>query len=446
MEEQGNFKRTLGLFSSVSILAGIIIGTGIFLSTKYVFINIGENPNLALLVWLIGGLLSLFAGLCYAELGAAIPKAGGAYVYIHKAFGPYLAFLSGISKFLVSYPGTIAGIAIGFAGFLGAFMPESYGEMSQKMVAIVAIIVLSYVNYRGVKLGAIIQNLTLVGKLLPLVVIILGGAFLFITHDSSTTSAMATNTHAPLTFGALTAAIISSLWAYEGWNNLNNVAEEIKNPKRNLPLAIILSLGLVIVVYVAYNWVMFSNISLDQVINSANPAADTFSAIFGSRFSVLVTIGILISMLGALNGSILVFPRYYYAMAEDKLFFPSIAEIDPKTGTPSKAILWSALISIAFVLIGNFGTLSTMVVFMSWVFNALTIVSLFVFRKTDPDMERPYKVIGYPVIPILVIVAIGLILFASLRDDAMLSIIGIVLTFGVGTPLYMWFKSKNQEA
>lgn len=432
MEE--TFNRRLGLFSGISILAGIIIGTGIFLSVNGIFIASGLNPTITVLAWIVGGMITLFAGLCYGELGASMPRAGGAYIYLTESFGSYVGFLSGISGFLISGPGSLAAIALGFANFLGYFFKMSGLQM--QVLAVALILLFTIINYYGVQFGGFVQNITLVGKLIPLILIIAVGLFAS-GHSGSTTIIDPPKVN----FGL---AIILSLWAYEGWTNLNTVAEEIKHPQRNIPLAIATSIILVMVVYVSYNIVLLKVLTPDQLMSTSNPASLAFEQLFGKGLTIIVTLGILISILGSLNGCTLVFPRTYYAMANRGLLFKSFKTIHPKHKTPSNAIIWSGIIGMGYVLIGNFSTITAMVVFTGWIFNALTIVSIFRLRKKYPDMKRPYRVIGFPVVPIIVLLGIGGILLSTLVQSMVLSLAGIVIILGIGTPMYFIFTHKNK--
>ncbi len=428
------FNRRLGLFSGVSILGGIIIGTGIFLSVSGIFKASGLNPWITIAAWSVGGIVTLFAGLCYAELGASMPKAGGAYIYLTEAFGPYIGFLSGISKFLISGPGSLAAIALGFSNFLGYFFKMSGIQM--QILAIGLILIFTIINYYGVHFGGLVQNITMVGKLIPLILII--GIGLFASGHGQATTII---DPPKVNFGL---AIILSLWAYEGWTNLNTVAEEIKEPQKNIPMSIIISILMVMFVYVAYNMVLLKVLTPDQLVNASNPASLAFEQLFGKGLSVVVTIGILVSILGSLNGCTLVFPRSYYAMANKGLLFKQFKTIHPKYKTPSNAIIWSGIIGMAYVLIGNFSTITAMVVFTGWIFNALTIISVFKFRRMYPHMERPYKVIGFPVIPIIALLGIGGILLSTLVQSIQLSIAGIAIIVVIGTPMYWFFNKQNK--
>ncbi len=433
-----SFRREIGLFGGVSILAGIMIGTGIFLSSGNALKAAYSNPLLTLLIWFVAGLVSLLAGLCYAELGASIPAVGGSFVYLTKAYGEPVGFLAGFSSFLVGNSGSIAAIAVGFAGFLKFFIPME--DITVKVIAITTVIILTILNCLGVKLGSIFQNITMVGKLVPLILIILLGVFI---NRSGNTFSLS-NVPANPTSG-ISAALIMALWGYVGWDNLNTVAEEIKKPRRNIPLSIIIAILGVAAVYCLFNFALFRVLPVDTILNSSNPAGDAAKVLIGNVGGNIVALGILISMLGALNGCVLVFPRSYYAMAKDGVFFKSFGKLNPKYSTPVNALIASALVSIILILMGSFDQLATMVVFTSWVFTFLTIVSVFIFRKKYPKIERPYKVLGYPVIPIVALIFISMILLSTLTSEFTFSMIGIGGTIILGIPAYLYFKYTNKE-
>ncbi|MCL2323246.1 MAG: amino acid permease [Oscillospiraceae bacterium] len=432
------FKKEIGLFSGVSIIAGIMIGTGIFLSSANALKAAYSNPLLTVLVWFIAGIVTLLAGLCYGELGASIPKAGGSYVYLTKAYGSAVGFLSGFSGFVVGSSGSIAAIAVGFTGFLGFFYTLS--PVAVKVIAIGLVIILTVINCLGVKLGSIFQNITMVGKLVPLALIILIGVWI---SRSGANFSLANLPQNPAPGIAL--ALIMALWGYEGWMNLNTVAEEIKNPKRNIPLSITIAIVGVTLIYTIFNFALFRILPIDTIVASQNPAGDAAKVLIGNIGGSIVAVGILISILGALNGCVLVFPRTYYAMAQEKVFFKPFGKLHPKYKTPVNALIASAVVSIIFILIGNFGQLTTMVVFSSWTFNALTIISVIILRRKYPNLERPYKVIGYPIMPIIALISIGFILFSTLTSELYFSLLGLVLNFVVGIPAYFIFRYTNKE-
>ncbi|MDK2856500.1 MAG: basic amino acid/polyamine antiporter, family [Bacillota bacterium] len=428
-------KRELGLWEGVSIIAGIMIGSGIFFLGSFVLQRSHLAPGLALLAWLAGGIITLLAGLCYAELGAAIPRAGGAYVYLREAYGPLMGFLSGWTSFFVSASGSISALAVAFATYFSAIVPLS--PLGIKLLAIGTIIFLTFINALGVKLGGQVQNVLMIAKLLPIVIIIVAG-LVFGSADNPMT-VFPGGTGLLSSFGM---ALIASLWAYEGWSNVNTIAEEIKNPQRNLPLALLIAIGGVTTIYVLFNFALLKVLPAATIAADAKPAAAAAKLIFGPWGASLVTLGALISIFGSTNGCVLVFPRTYYAMAKDGLFFPLFAEVHPEYRTPIPSLIASAAVAIILLYTGTFQQLTTMVVFAGWVFYTLTIVSVFILRRKYPDLPRPYKVWGYPVVPALSVLTSLFLLINCLIEDPRSSLFGLVIP-ALGVPAYYWFKAAQ---
>lgn len=432
-------KREMGLFSAASVIAGIMIGSGIFYIGSFVLQRSNGAPGFSLMVWVAGGIITLLAGLCYAELGAAMPKSGGAYVYLREAYGPMLAFLSGWTSFLVFASGSISALAVGLATYFSAFWPLS--GMAIKIFAVAVIIILTVINCFGVKFGSLVQNIFMIGKLVPILLIAVLGLIMGTVHNPMTMSPVAAGSSGSFV-GPFAIALIASLWAYEGWTNLNTVAEEIKNPRKNLPLAIIIAITGVTLVYVIFNYALFRVLPVQAIIAAdPKPGAVAAERLLGSAGGAVFVLGAFISIFGSCNGCVLAFPRYYYAMAKDGLFFRLFGEVHPKYRTPVPALIASAVVSILLIFTGTFSQLTTMVVFSSWVFYVLTIGSVFVLRKKYPDMKRPYKVWGYPVVPIIATLAATFILLNSLLTDPRSSIIGLIVPV-IGVPVYFAFRKR----
>lgn len=445
-QETGQFKKEMGLFSGISLIAGIMIGSGIFYIGGIVLERTQFSLSTSILVWTIGGVLTLLCGLCYAELGASMPKSGGGYLYLKEAFGEKVAFLSGWSSFLVSASGSNAALAIALVSLLSTIIPIS--GIGVKLLAALTIIGLSIVNILGVKIGSFIQNLLMVAKLIPIILIIILGFSMGDIPLSETMISSKTTFEGGL-FTIVAFAIIASLWAYEGWTNLNTVVEEMKDVKRNLPLALIGAISLVTLVYVLFHLAIFRIVPLSQ-LQTAIEGGDYYIGIqaavslFGAAGGMVVTIGAFISIFGSLNGCILAFPRAYYAMAKDDLFFKGFGELHPKYGTPVKSIIGSCVISVLLVFSGNLSQITSMVVFSGWVFTLLTICSIFIFRRKYPTLERPYKVWGYPIVPILAVLVTLFILVNSFLEDPRSALIGCLVPL-TGVPIYFAFKWFNQR-
>lgn len=422
--------REISLFGGVNILIGIMVGSGIFYLGSYVFMFAGNSQGLALLAWVVGGIVTLISGLCYAELGAMMPKAGGSYVYLREAYGKSIAFMSGFSSFILGSSGSIAALALAFATILNNFIPIP--ENTQKAVAITVILLLTVVNYFGVKFGSWIQNLFTVAKLIPILIILGLGLFLGKeTPNLSLSVGSSTNIMGLISMVAM--GVVATLWAYEGWTNLNNVSEELKNPKRNLPRALIIAILFVMGLYVLFNFAIYRVLSFSEIVTLIGEGklflgTAVANRLLGGFGGTLVTIGMLISVFGATNGCVMVFPRIYYAMAKDGLFFRQIGEINPRTKTPANAILISALISIILIFFRNLNQLTSLVVLQGLIFNGLIFFSVIIFRKTLPTIERPYRVWGYPLIPILAtLVMIGLLVNTLMTSDINNSFLSLLI-------------------
>jgi basic amino acid/polyamine antiporter, APA family len=438
-------KKEIKLFEGISILAGIMIGSGIFAFGGLILYRAGNSLGLSLLVWILGGVITLFSALTYGELGTLFPQTGGYYIYLRNAYGKKVAFLSGVMNFVLSSSGSIALLALIFADVLSYILPVgSY----IKIIAAVVIIVLTVINYLGIKLGALVQKIFLVAKLLPLVVIIVLGLSL-----GRETVSLSIAPVEPVNFFGLIVlvgfAIIGTLWAYEGWTNLNNVTGEMKDVKRDLPKALVISVGLVTLIYVLFIFSLYRMISYQTIIdigpsvNAALPITAMTMAIgdFGAMF---VLIAILISIFGALNGTVMVFPRVYFAMAKDGLFIKQFAKVDRKYQTPSVALLGSGIMSLILLLF-NIEQLLTFVVLGGLIFNTLIFISVFIFRKRLPDQIRPYKVWGYPYVPAIAILGMIMLFIATLVESFVPSLIGVGVLI-VGYFIYPFiFKDEHSE-
>lgn len=443
---QGEFKKELGLFEGVSILGGIMIGSGIFYLGSYVLMRTNMTMGLAVLCWVLGGLVSMLGGLCYAELGASDPVAGGATIYLKKAYSPMLSFISGFNGFLVSGPGSIAGLAIALPTALKGSLGLS--EMAIKAVAIALIITLTYVNMRGVKFGAVIQNLSMVGKMIPiLIILVLGLAMGKEQPDMNIIPQGLENGGLGSIISMTAFAVMATLWAYEGWVNLNTVAEEMKNPEKNLPMSIIIAIAGITVTYSLFNYAIFKVVPFSQ-IQSQIEAGDFYlgttaaNILLGSWGSRLVIITMVIAMFGSLNGCILAFPRSPYAMAKEGIFFEGLGYLHPKYGVPTNSLIAQGIISILLVIFRSLDQLTSLVVFSGMIFKVLVVLAVIVYRKKFPAMDRPYKVFLYPFTVILTAaLLLGLVINTLIEDPvtSMLSIVSVVL----GGALFKYFEKKN---
>jgi basic amino acid/polyamine antiporter, APA family len=441
-------KKELGLFSSVSVLAGIMIGSGIYFFSMVVLGLAFNSLSLSLLAWVIGGLITLFSALTYAELGTLFPKTGGYYVYLRKAYGKRVAFLSGVTNFFLSSSGSVALLALLFAQVLGFMLGANFTNVTVGFIATGIIVVLSLVNFLGLRYGKWVQNVFFIAKLIPLIVIIFYG--LFFGNHSPVANTTSVNVEGGLLLSGFIFAIARTLFAYEGWTNLNTVAEEMKDTKKDLPKALTMAVLLVMGIYTLFVFGLYRIIDATTLANigtSAVEAGFDLSAIytaFGTIFSSfdLSTLGyvifgaIAISIFGALNGSILSFPRVYLAMAEDDTFPKFFEKIHPKFQTPWVAILGQTIVSLVIVLLGynNVDALLTIILFGALIFNTLIFFSIFKFRKTLPNADRPYKVWGYPLVPRLAILGMFILLvvtFINRFADSMIGVFVILIGNGV---------------
>lgn len=458
IERTEKLVRGLTLMDASSIVIGTVIGTGIFIVPAYMAQAVG-SPLLVFAVWIVAGFLSLAGALTYAELGAAFPEAGGEYVYIREAYGPLFGFMYGWTYFLVGKTGSLATLATGFALYLGDLLPlhktyfryayNFFGHPAaitlshQVLVAIGVICFLSIVNIFGVVTGGRLQSvLTLlkVGVILILVVLglIMGQGSI---HNFSSHLTPVAQTGLLSLFGV---AMIKALWAYDGWNNCNMVAGEVRNPQRNIPLALIYGTGGVMLLYLLANAVYFYILPIGRVAASPRVAADVARSFLGNSGGKFVVVAVLISTFAAINGSILSGARIYFAMAEDKLFFARVAEVHPRYRTPVFSILVQAVWASLLTLTGTYEQLLTYVIFAEWILYALGTGSVFVLRRKYPHLDRPYKTWGYPVVPILFVLVAVLLLGNTLVTDAKDSLTGLFL-IALGLPAFWFWQHKREK-
>ncbi|MFU8792896.1 MAG: APC family permease [Acholeplasmataceae bacterium] len=426
-------KKEISIWGGISILAGIMIGSGIFFLGGQILSRIGNSLPLSLLAWLVGGLITLFSGLTYAELGTLFPENGGYYVYLKKAYGRNVAFIAGIMNLVLSSSGSIALLAILFGQVLSNIFPSLANVIW--LVAIVSIIILTVINYLGVKVGTITQIIFMVAKLVPIVAIIILGLVL-----GNQTLDLSTNTLADRSFFdiliAFSFAVVGTLWAYEGWTNLNSVAGEMKNPKKDLPKSLIAAILGVTLIYVLFIFSLYRLVAYGDLITAGNGwfIFNAAAVLFGNSGALVVMISVAISVFGALNGSILVFPRVYQKMAEDGLFFKPFAKSHPTYKTPTLALIISGVMSIFLIALQfDINALLTFIVFAGLIFNTLIFISVFLFRKRMPieTYPRAYKVWGYPAVPILAIAGMVMLLISTLIESLVPSLIGVgVLVIG----------------
>ncbi len=468
-EQTASFKPTLGLLDSTMIVAGSMIGSGIFIVSADITRNVGSAGWL-IAVWVITGFMTLTAALSYGELSAMFPKAGGQYVYLKEAFNPLAGFLYGWSFFAVIQTATIAAVGVAFSKFAGYFFPAlelndtnvllNLGGLkihTAQLVSIVLIIFLTYINTKGVKGGKMIQTTFTVVKLLSLFGLIIFGFFAAkgaiwnanwtdawqMTTRNADGSILAGVTGSAI-LGAIAAAMVGSIFSSDSWNNVTFIAGEIKNPKRNIGLALFLGTLIVTIIYVSANLMYISVLPLNEIASAPQDRVGVAAskAIFGDIGTYVIAVMIMISTFGCNNGLILAGARVYNVMAIDKLFFKKAALLN-KNAVPEYALWAQCIMASILCLSGKYGDLLDMISFVVVLFYALTIIGIFRLRKIKPDMERPYKAFGYPVLPIIyILLAIVFCVFLIIMKPLYAGIgLGIVL---LGIPVY-FVSITNQK-
>ncbi|HUJ20916.1 MAG TPA: amino acid permease [Bryobacteraceae bacterium] len=448
-------KRDLGLWSAAAVVVGTVIGSGIFIVPQTMVQLVG-SPAMVFVVWVVGGALSLAGALSYAELAAAMPEAGGEYVYLTEAYGPLWGYIYGWTQMWVAKSGSIAILATGFFYYLANFLPElehafftvplplgahgapldiRYGQL----LAMALIFSLGVLNYFGVKIGGEVQVAVTILKVALILLIVVAG--LGWGHPAAPVSAAAAL--APLTALGFLAALVKSLWAYDGWNNVSMVASEIRRPQRNLPLALVWGTVAVIAIYILANIAYFYVLSPQQVASSNRVAATMMRQVLGKSGANLVSIAAMISMFAALNGSILSGARVPYALARGGYFFRPMARVNAAHHTPGVAIMALSAWGMIVVLSGTYDQLLDYVIFASWILYGMTAATVLVLRKKRPDLVRPYKTIGYPVVPVLFVLMAAAIVISSLYNSTRESLLGLALILA-GLPFYAHWRKQRR--
>ena len=440
MTGPNELRRSLGFTDLMLITIGTVIGSGIYLVPSGVLRQTGGHTGLAFAVWAVAGFLSLLGALTYAELGAMKPEAGGLYAYLRDAFGPLPAFLYGWASFLVIASGSIAALAVAFANYLSPLLPF---QVPGPVISVAVILVVALINIRGTRGSATVQNWTTGAKcgvlfLLSLVLTLRGngGAGLPATPIAVPNGSLAAG------FGA---AMIGVLWAYEGWQYVTFSAGEAKDPQRTFPRAISIATFLLIVLYLMANLGYVRALGAAGAANSERIAADAIGTILGPVAGAVVSALILVSIFSALNGLVLTTPRMYYAMARDGLFFQKLTSVHPRFGTPVFSIValtaWGALLAAS----GTFNQLLTYAVFTGWIFYALGALAVMMLRRSEPNAVRPFRVPGYPVTPILFVVAAAALVINTIATQPGISSIGLGFV-ALGAPAFFIWRSRGRAS
>jgi APA family basic amino acid/polyamine antiporter len=439
--------RDLGVSHAGAIVVGTIIGSGIFLVPAEMMQAVG-SAKLVYLAWLVGGVLSFFGALTYAELGALKPQAGGEYIYVRDGYGPLAGFLYAWTTFFISKPASIATITTGLVRILGTFavfsffskeivtspLPVSYAQL----VAIAAAVLISVLNYLGVKKAGEFQ---LIFTLLK-VGIILAIVFIGFSYSGGSWSHFAGSfAGAKGGVAGFMAALVAALWAYDGWNDLNMVAGEIRKPERSIPLALIFGVATVGALYMLVNAAVQYVLPPAAIAVSPRPASDAIGLVLGAAGASVVSAAMALSMLVTLNGTTMSGARVPFAVARDRYFFSKLAEVHPRFHTPSAAIVAQAGLAITLLLLGgNFRQFFSLAIFSEWLFYMITASTVFVFRHRGEP--RPYSVWGYPVVPVLFVAASAVLLYYTFTANLRNSAWGVLVILA-GVPVFYWFQWRR---
>jgi basic amino acid/polyamine antiporter, APA family len=454
MAENNQLVKGLGLYGAASVAAGTMIGTAIFVVPSRMLRLVG-TPWMVILVWVAAGMLSLFGALGYAELGAAIPKVGGEYVYLHRAYSPGLGFLYSWTTFIIAKPASIAAIATAFVLYLSYFFPALTRVIWRAAVplpghawtldftglqfgAAIMIALLSVLNIFGVRRAGNVQTFFTACKIGVLALLIVLGFALgqgSFAHFGEASGVPASGS----LLAAFGVATVAALYAYDGWNNLSMVAGEVENPQHNIPRALIYGTILVIAVYVLANLAYFYVLAPGTATTSSTIAADAARQFLGKWGGGFVAAGVMISAFATLNGSILTGARVPYATAADGLFPRSLARLNPRFHTPAVSIVAQAVIAMLFAMTGTYDALYTKVIFSEFLFYALVTSAVFVLRRREPALERPYRTWGYPLVPAVFVTLSVLLLVNTFVEQRSDSLWGLLLV-GSGIPAYFLWK------
>jgi APA family basic amino acid/polyamine antiporter len=465
----------LGLFDSTTLVMGSMVGSGIFIVAADVSRQV-QSPGLFFLTWVLSGLMTVIGAICYGELAGMMPRAGGQYVYLRESFGPLFGFLYGWTLFLVIQTGTVAAVAVAFGKFLGVFAPWvsantillnagavtlfghtlSLAVSSQQLIAIVVVFFLSILNTFGLRIGAGVQNVFTVLKVSTLLAVVLLGIWWATDHSvpASPGTSIWRGAHWDLTTLTLIAvALVGPLFSSDAWNNVTFTGSEVINPKRNLPLALFMGTAIVCLIYVACNWAYYRALPFAGVVSGGlmqrgiqhaaedRVATAAVQVMLGGKGAGLMAAAIMISAFGCINGLVLAGARVYYAMAKDGLFFTSVANVHPRYHTPANSLVVQAIWASFLTLTGSYNELLDYVVFAVVLFYILTILGIFRLRRTNPDAPRPYRVLGYPYLPLVYIAFASFVELALLTHKTFRSIAGLCIV-AIGIPVYYFWSGR----
>ena len=445
----------MNLLDSTFLVIGAIIGSGIFMTTGFIAEYL-PSPLMILIVWLLGGFFAMSGALAFAELGTMYPRAGGQYIYLREAYGPWAGFLFGWGFFWVIECGGVAALAVGFAEYFGYFVPAlstktyllklhllgfDYSLSAGQLIAAASILFLSAINYIGIKSGIVVQNIFTFLRIAAVAVFIVLGLTIgskagVVSFEGLMTGDMSFS----IKFFGL--ALIAVLWTYDGWYSINCAAGEIKNPGKNIPRSLILGTVSVTLIYFLMNIVYVSALPIERMKGVARIGELASTQLFGSTATFFISATIMISIFGCLSASILYGPRVFLAMAQDRCFFKSMRYIHPRYRVPTKAIVWQGIWSSLLCLSGTYQDLFEYVVFALVIFWAATGLAVIILRSKQPETPRPYKAWGYPVLPILfVLINLGIFL-NTIWAQPHKSLIGLIILVA-GIPAFLYWQSKE---
>lgn len=427
--------RNLGLWTAAAVLVGTTIGSGIFRVPREVAAALGD-PQAMLLLWVVGGVVTLTGALTIAELAAAYPRSGGIFAYILEAFGPFPAFLYGWAELTVIRAAAVGGISLVFASYLGEFL--AFTPQQERYTAAAVILLIAGLNYLGVAYAAVLMNVTTVLKYGAMLGLAL---FAFTAGQGDVANFTTAAPTATVTFSLMLTALVPIMWTYDGWSNLSFVGGEVKEPGRNLPRALILGTTAIVAIYLLVNAAYLYLLPVTEMAGTARVAAEAARRIplFGGAGAAIISGVVMVSCFGSVNGSILTGPRIFFAMADRGLMFPVIARVSPRFQTPSVAIWLAAGLGVAYVLQNDFAGLADRFVLGVWPFYALAVAGVFVLRRRQPDAPRPYRTLGYPLTPaIFLLASLGMVVNALVAHPAENGVtFGIILA---GVPVYFLWR------
>lgn len=435
MTEDG-LKKSITFVEAIAIVVGMIIGSGIFLKPSIIFHDAG-SPVMGVMAWVIGGIITLASALTIAELASTIPKTGGLYVYLEELYGEVWGFLLGWVQTVISYPASAAALAIAFSTYSTFFIPMS--SLQQKLLAVGVLLFVVVMNVIATKFGGVIQTVSTAGKLIPIFGIMIFGLIKGEVHDFRLNTVIAEGAG----FGA---ALLGTLWAYDGWISVTNIAGELKNPAKEMPRAIIIGVLTVILVYALVIIAMLNVMPIEDIVVSVTPASDVATIIFGSGGAAFITAGIVVSVFGALNGYLLTGARVPLAMGQKNQlpYSDKLGKVHDRFGTPANALIFECVLSIVYIFSGTFNTLTDLLVFVLWIFFVMGVFGVFILRRRNTHENKSYRVPLYPITPVVAILGGIYILVNTIISSPINSIIGIAITLA-GLPVYYYLRGKDKR-